>query len=543
MNMRWNQPSWTRILTILLVILAFCAILYITGLVLARFRQALLLFVLGAIAAYVLTPLVNRLERAFRFRWVAILFSYALVAVAIFALGLLMVTPFVQQAQSLVDNLHTPVQGSLKTIAHVQTDNNLLRADLVTLQQLASPEPSAGAANDVEQARRQVIADLTTLTGADLTDLSNGTLIATSHYVRECRPRAPAKISACPQPQTQVPPSYVTRIRQQVQQLKADWQAVNPSGKTIHAAAIKRVIDDSRRADEVIGNLKHAVSTTPILILRSQTWLDQHGIKIDLPSKLGQASRQISDQGTGILNNAITILSETVGILLNTVLILIIAFYLLLDGGRLLHGGLALVPHNYREQVWFFVTSTDKVMGGYIRGQLFLSAFAGLLAGGGAAVLGVPYPLLIGVITFLLQTVPVIGPIVAVVPAVIISLFFMPLWTTVELFVWFLVFQQIVTNILGPRVMGMAVGIHPLEALLAVLIGYPLGGLLGAFLAVPLMGILHILIREAYAYFVLGQEMPSSPVPKPEPEQPVVALAKPLGGPGQSDSTARESAG
>jgi len=103
--------------------------------------------------------------------------------------------------------------------------------------------------------------------------------------------------------------------------------------------------------------------------------------------------------------------------------------------------------------------------------------------------------------------------------------------------------QQIVTNILGPRVMGMAVGIHPLEALLAVLIGYPLGGLLGAFLAVPLMGIVHILIREAYAYFVLGQEMPSAPVPEPQPEQPVVALTKPLAGPGQPDSTVRKTAG
>jgi hypothetical protein len=50
-------------------------------------------------------------------------------------------------------------------------------------------------------------------------------------------------------------------------------------------------------------------------------------------------------------------------------------------------------------------------------------------------------------------------------------------------------------------------------------------------------------VREAYAYFVLGQEMPSAPVPKPEPEQAVVALTKPLGGAGQTDPTVRKSAG
>jgi predicted PurR-regulated permease PerM len=69
--------------------------------------------------------------------------------------------------------------------------------------------------------------------------------------------------------------------------------------------------------------------------------------------------------------------------------------------------------------------------------------------------------------------------------------------------------------------MGIAVGIHPLEALLAVLVGFPLGGFLGAFLAVPIMGIVHILIREAYSYFVLGKALPGMPlVPEPQPTPP-----------------------
>jgi predicted PurR-regulated permease PerM len=193
--------------------------------------------------------------------------------------------------------------------------------------------------------------------------------------------------------------------------------------------------------------------------------------------------------------------------------------YLVNDGARIVNGLARVIPPAYREQTWFFITSLDTVLGGYIRGQLFLSALAGVLGGGGAAVLGVPYPLLIGLLTFVLESVPVIGPMVAVVPAVIISLFFNSIFTTVLLLVWFVVYQQIVTNLLGPRVMGMAVGIHPLEALLAVMVGYPIGGLLGAFLAVPLAGIVHILIREAYAYFALGKALPTAPVPPPAPAE------------------------
>jgi predicted PurR-regulated permease PerM len=285
---------------------------------------------------------------------------------------------------------------------------------------------------------------------------------------------------------------------------------------------LNKAINDAKQAADNVRQLRQRLSTTPILLLRLQTFLDDHGISFDLPSRLGDAAQQIGSQGSNILNNAITIVQKTLNLLLNTVLILIIAFYLLLDGPRLVRGGLSTVPAGSRDQVWYFVQSLDRVMGGYIRGTIFLSALAGALGGGGAAVLGVPYPLLIGIVTFLLMIVPVIGPMVAMLPAIIVSLFFMPFAKTLILAIYFIIFLQLVTNVLGPRIMGMAVGIHPLEALFAVLVGFPIGGFLGAFLAVPVMGILHILIREAYGYFVLGQAIPTAapPVARTPPQEP-----------------------
>src|SRR5437588_3273514 len=111
--MHLRQPNWTRILTILLVILASRALLYISFSILLRFGQAILLFVLGTIVAYILTPLVNRLEMAFRVRWLAIFMAYVMIALGLFALSLSLFTPFVEQSRSLVDNLHTPSSSSL----------------------------------------------------------------------------------------------------------------------------------------------------------------------------------------------------------------------------------------------------------------------------------------------------------------------------------------------------------------------------------------------------------------------------------------------
>src|SRR5579859_1357916 len=174
--MRWRQPNWTRILTVLLVILASYAILYITGSILLRFGQAIILFVLGAMTAYILTPLVNRLERAVRVRWLAIFFAYCGIAAFLFLLGVLLVTPFVQQAQSLVDNLHNPAGSSLRGIVQVRNDSDRLRHELscqvkteLSIFCLSASHDLATYAPAIAQLQREV------------SGLRNGTVSGLSH--------------------------------------------------------------------------------------------------------------------------------------------------------------------------------------------------------------------------------------------------------------------------------------------------------------------------------------------------------------------------
>jgi predicted PurR-regulated permease PerM len=489
-------------------ILATLALLYAAESILARFTQAILVFVLGAIVAYVLTPVVNGLQGVFRTRWIAIFFTYLVFAVGFVSIAVMLFTPFIQQSQSLVDNLRTPASGSLQTIVQVETQANALRHTLLSEQKrvqtrgILSPASVANNRRAINNLQRAV------------TDLKHGTLSGLSHPRYHHPKTGDNRLPPNPEPQTQVPPSYVLPISNDLAQLTSDYNHAVEVPAAVDPVLFQRAVDRSQTMRAAAQTNLHIMSTTPIAVLRSQTWLDEHGIHTDIHTRFGDAAKQLSSRGTLVLDNAITILSETVNILLDFALIMIVAFYFLNDGGRIVHSSVNLVPARYREQAWYFVLSLDKVVGGYIRGQLFLSTLAGLLGGGGAAVLGVPYPLLIGIMTFLLQSIPVIGPMVALVPAVLISLFFMPVVTTVLLAAWFLVFQQIVTNVLGPRVNSMAVGIHPLEAILAVLIGYPLGGFVGAFLAVPVAGIIHIVVRELYAYLVLGRSLPTAVAPR-----------------------------
>jgi predicted PurR-regulated permease PerM len=502
-----KQFNWNRTLTILLVVLASAAVLYVLGMVLLRFTHVILIFVTGAIVAYILTPMVNSLAVVLRARWLAIVFSYFLLAFVLFVIGVVLFTPFVQQSQSLVDNLHTPATGSLRSIHVVENAAKNVQTQLTIQQSLAAvnAQPSSDSVSETR-------AEINALQNA-VTNLSNGTFFGPIRNTE--KPGTGQRQPPNPQPQTKVPPSYVRPIEDRVNLLLQDYNEAMQNTAGVKSPAFQRSQAGAAAVVALAAKLDSKVSSSPILLLRSQLWLDQHGVAIDLHEKFGDAARQLSDQGAVILNNAVTILSEAANILLNTVLILIVSFYLLLDGRRIIHAGVGLIPNQQQEHVWFFMVQLDKVLGGYIRGTLLLSALAGLLGGAGAAALGVPYPLLIGIVVFLLQTIPVVGPLIAFIPPVLIALFFTSVPSTIILFAWFMVYQQIVTNFIGPKVMGTAVGIHPLEAIAAVLVGYPLGGLLGAFLAVPVAGIIHILIREFYAYFAHGKALPTARVTVP----------------------------
>jgi len=92
--------------------------------------------------------------------------------------------------------------------------------------------------------------------------------------------------------------------------------------------------------------------------------------------------------------------------------------------------------------------------------------------------------------------VPVIGPVILPFPPLIIALVFSPLPKPIVYLIWLLVGEQGVTNVLGPRLQGHRLGIHPLEAMAAALVGLPLAGIPGAFFAVPIVAFVHIVIRE-----------------------------------------------
>jgi predicted PurR-regulated permease PerM len=150
-------------------------------------------------------------------------------------------------------------------------------------------------------------------------------------------------------------------------------------------------------------------------------------------------------------------------------------------------------PRAQREQINASLDTLQRVIGGYIRGQLLLATAISLLTGLGMALLGVPYAVFLAVLAFLLEFVPIVGAVLTGVVCVAVAL--TQGWVTALLVLGFVVFLQALEGqILAPRILGGSVGLHPIVALLALLAGSELFGITGALFASPVAGVLQALL-------------------------------------------------
>ena len=240
------------------------------------------------------------------------------------------------------------------------------------------------------------------------------------------------------------------------------------------------------------------------------------GLLRNLPSYIGQADayaeaqaprlglRLVSHPVTDLLarvgatpeagvGTALQVAADIVGVTAAVGCVLVLAFYFMVDGQRMRDGIVGLLPQEHELKARFLEETVRQVLGAYIRSQLIMAALVGAVAGFGCWLLGVPYPAVIGVLVFFAELVPLIGPFLGAVPAMLIASFqSFPLLVEVTFF--FVIMQVLDQNVVRPRIIGPMVGLHPVEALLALVVGVQVAGLGGALFAVPVVGIAVVLV-------------------------------------------------
>ena len=213
-------------------------------------------------------------------------------------------------------------------------------------------------------------------------------------------------------------------------------------------------------------------------------YLQQLGISQD---QINSLTADLASFLKGFAGDVVPVASGLLGVAFNAIIVGMVSIYLVLDGGRFLHWATGNTPLSHRRNVAFFVQSLDRVMGGYIRGQLLLCLSIAILIGFGMWVIGVPFPLVLAVLAFVLEFIPMIG--LWLVGALCVLVALSQGWQIALLALGVAVIASVIEgNILSPRLLGHAVGVHPLVSLFALLAFADLFGLWGALFAAPAVG-------------------------------------------------------
>jgi predicted PurR-regulated permease PerM len=194
-------------------------------------------------------------------------------------------------------------------------------------------------------------------------------------------------------------------------------------------------------------------------------------------------------------------------ILLVMILTPIFAFYLLVDLPHLKRVADGLIPAGARPEVLVLARRMNAAVGGFFRGQLVVAAIVGILASVGLLIIGLPFWLLIGMVAGVFNMIPLIGPYIGGIPALVIALTTREPITAVWVVVVMVAVQQIDNHFISPVVMHRVVKLHPVLVMLALLLGGTLGGFFGLLVAVPTAAVLKILLGHLWRIHVLGEPL------------------------------------
>ncbi len=235
------------------------------------------------------------------------------------------------------------------------------------------------------------------------------------------------------------------------------------------------------------------------------------------PQRLGDTARNFLSGGA--LTTVASVGASVANVLSFGVVILIATLYAVAQPAPLVNGFVALFPAGRRQRVREILVEMYGAVQRWFLGQLASMTIIGLLFTISMFVIGIPFALLLGIFAGLISFVPYLGPVISVIPPVLLALTGNPV-DAVWVLLAYAVIQAIEGNLVQPIVMSRAISLHPAVLVFALLIMGTLFGFVGVFLAVPLVAVLHVLLRELWIERM--DELGTDPDPPkgPEPYEP-----------------------
>jgi predicted PurR-regulated permease PerM len=267
------------------------------------------------------------------------------------------------------------------------------------------------------------------------------------------------------------------------------------------------------QAQQLVEDLPTLLSNAQIFIEGMQS---RFGLDISLPD-----SQQLLDSARNFLSGGafstfVSVGAGVANVVSLAVVVLISTIFMVASPAPLVNGFVALFPAGQRERVREILEKMYRNVQRWFLGQLASMTIIGLLFTIALSVIGVPFALLLGILSGLLAFIPFVGPAISVIPPILLALAEEPisaLWVILA----YAGIQFVEGNIVQPVVMSRAVSLHPVIIVFALLIMGTLFGFIGVLLAIPLVAALHVLMYELWVKRMNELGTDPDPPPKEEP--------------------------
>lgn len=231
------------------------------------------------------------------------------------------------------------------------------------------------------------------------------------------------------------------------------------------------------------------ISKLPQIISTINNFLIFNKIPVENLSQV--ITRQITQIGGDLVSISKAIFSSIILI----VTLFVFTFYLILEWKSFVRLITSPFAGRQEKKVASIISKVEKGLGNWVRGQLTLSLAVGVLSYIGLRILGFPFALPLALIAGILEIIPIVGPIISAIPAVLVGLSISPILGLAAAALFFIV-QQLENHLIVPMVMSKVVGMQPPIVIIALLVGAKLAGVGGAFLAIPILVVTKIVIKE-----------------------------------------------
>ncbi|QDR80844.1 Putative transport protein YhhT [Sporomusa termitida] len=201
--------------------------------------------------------------------------------------------------------------------------------------------------------------------------------------------------------------------------------------------------------------------------------------------------------GIGLVRNGINAIFSFATQVVELVVVPVLAYYFLKDWRTLKAAVITLFPRSGQVRLIKIIDELAAVVSNYIRGQILISSLMGFLVFTGMYFFQVDYPIVLGILAALTETIPIIGPILGAIPAIVLAYLAAPL-LAVKVVAFYIILHQVENHIFVPNIMGHTIDLHPIMVIISLLIGGQLYGIAGMILAVPVAALLKVILRHLW---------------------------------------------